>query len=98
MPVYFVSMITTRARCWRRRAFAALAHLEGSLAFYEAPHRVVAGVRDLAAELDPDGNAGRDIVIARELTKLYESVHRCKLAEAEAWLAADANRQRGEFV
>ena len=40
----------------------------------------------------------RTLVIARELTKLFESIHSLPLGEAEAWLAADANRQRGEFV
>ena len=40
----------------------------------------------------------REIVIARELTKLFEAIHGCRLDQAGAWLAADANRQRGEFV
>ena len=40
----------------------------------------------------------RRIVIARELTKLFESIHRCTLAEAGAWLTGDPNRTRGEFV
>jgi 16S rRNA (cytidine1402-2'-O)-methyltransferase len=40
----------------------------------------------------------RDITLARELTKLFESIHTCKLADAPAWLAGDPNRQRGEFV
>jgi 16S rRNA (cytidine1402-2'-O)-methyltransferase len=38
------------------------------------------------------------LLIARELTKLHESLHRCTLAEGPTWLAGDANRQRGEFV
>ena len=37
-------------------------------------------------------------MIARELSKLFEQIHRCALADALTWLAADANRQRGEFV
>ena len=77
----------------RRKAIAALASEMALLVFYEAPHRVLAAVEDLAA-----GLPGRDIVIARELTKVFESVHRCPLAEAAAWLAADPNRVRGEFV
>ena len=77
----------------RRKAIAALAGETALLVFYEAPHRVIASVEDLAA-----GLPGRDIVIARELTKVFESVHRCPLAEAAAWLAADPNRVRGEFV
>ncbi|MDQ5918727.1 MAG: rRNA (cytidine1402-2-O)-methyltransferase, partial [Pseudomonadota bacterium] len=38
------------------------------------------------------------IVIARELTKLFETIHACPLGEAMAWLEADANQQKGEFV
>ncbi|HMK29330.1 MAG TPA: hypothetical protein VK473_06545, partial [Terriglobales bacterium] len=40
----------------------------------------------------------RTIVIARELTKIFETFHRCKLAHARAWLVDDPNRLRGEFV
>jgi 16S rRNA (cytidine1402-2'-O)-methyltransferase len=61
---------------------------------YEAPHRVLECVHDLLAALGGE----RQLVIARELTKLFESVHVVSLAEAESWLLADANRQRGEFV
>ena len=42
--------------------------------------------------------ASRDVVIARELTKLFETIHHCKLGEAGRWLAADSNRLKGEFV
>jgi 16S rRNA (cytidine1402-2'-O)-methyltransferase len=38
------------------------------------------------------------VVLARELTKLFETIHRCRLDEAAAWLAADDNNRRGEFV
>ena len=78
----------------RRAALEALRELPYALVFYEAPHRVAECVAELAAVLGP----ARDIVIARELTKLFETIHRCALGEAAAWLAADANRQRGEFV
>ena len=78
----------------RRAALAALRELPYALVFYEAPHRVTESVADLAAAL----GGMRDIVIARELTKLFEAIHRCRLDEAGAWLAADPNRQRGEFV
>ncbi len=78
----------------RRTALAGLRELPYVLVFYEAPHRVTECVADLAATL----GAQREIVIARELTKLFEAIHRCRLDEASAWLAADPNRQRGEFV
>jgi 16S rRNA (cytidine1402-2'-O)-methyltransferase len=62
--------------------------------FYEAPHRIQECVLDLAACLEPQ----RIVVLARELTKMFETIHRCRLDEASAWLAADDNHRRGEFV
>lgn len=78
----------------RRTALAALTNVDATLVFYEAPHRVLDTVADLA-ELLP---TRQDIVIARELTKLFEQIERLPLAQAGDWLRADANRQRGEFV
>jgi 16S rRNA (cytidine1402-2'-O)-methyltransferase len=78
----------------RRRALAALAQLPYTLVFHEAPHRVEESVADLGTALGGE----RRIVLARELTKLFESVHSCTLTEAQAWLAADAMRRKGEFV
>jgi 16S rRNA (cytidine1402-2'-O)-methyltransferase len=78
----------------RRRELAALRALPFLLAFYEAPHRVRASVADMAAVL----GAERGITIARELTKLFETIHACKLGAAAAWLAEDSNRLKGEFV
>jgi len=78
----------------RRTALEALRGLPYALVFYEAPHRVMECVDTLAAVLGGE----REIVIARELTKLFEAIHSCRLDQALAWLAADANRQRGEFV
>jgi|MudIll2142460700_1097286.scaffolds.fasta_scaffold277407_1 16S rRNA (cytidine1402-2'-O)-methyltransferase len=78
----------------RRHALAAVAAQTATLVFYEAPHRVIESVADICAALGGD----RDIVIARELTKIHETVHRCRLDAAVAWLQADDNRRRGEFV
>lgn len=78
----------------RRKALEALRAQPYALVFYEAPHRVRECIADLAAVLGGE----REIAIARELTKLFEQVHICPLGEAEAWLAADDNRCRGEFV
>jgi len=77
----------------RRQAIAALRDYPCALAFYEAPHRVLETVADLAAVLGE-----RTLVIARELTKLFESIHSGPLTAALAWLEEDPNRQRGEFV
>ena len=62
--------------------------------FYEAPHRMKACVADMA---DIFGG-GREVLIARELTKLHEEIATMPLAGAGAWFAADTNRTRGEFV
>jgi len=78
----------------RRRVLEALRPLQATLVFYEAPHRVLESLADMAVVL---GEA-RELVIARELTKTFETIHRCVLGEAASWLASDANRQRGEFV
>ncbi len=77
----------------RQQALEDVKMVPAALVFYEAPHRVVETVRDMAAVL-----GRRTLVIARELTKLFETIHALPLGEAVAWLEADANRQRGEFV
>jgi 16S rRNA (cytidine1402-2'-O)-methyltransferase len=40
----------------------------------------------------------RQVVFARELTKLFEEIHRCPLADALAWVKADPHREKGEYV
>ncbi|MCG2576336.1 16S rRNA (cytidine(1402)-2'-O)-methyltransferase [Dechloromonas sp. XY25] len=77
----------------RRQALGELRDYPCALVFYEAPHRVLETVADMATVFGE-----RTLVIARELTKLFETVHSLPLAEALAWLQEDTNRQRGEFV
>jgi len=79
------------ARC---HALQDLVTLPYTLVFYEAPHRILECVADLQTVFGGE----RQIVLAREITKLFESIHRCTLAEAMDWLNGDPNRQRGEFV
>jgi 16S rRNA (cytidine1402-2'-O)-methyltransferase len=90
---HFVGFLPTKAR-QRDTALQTLRAVAATLVFYEAPHRIADTVAALAANFD----GARQIVFARELTKLFEEIHRCPLADAAAWIAADANRQRGEFV
>ncbi len=78
----------------RAAALQTLAQHPHAMVFYEAPHRIVETVQALA---DAWGGE-RKLLIARELTKLHEALHCGTLAEAPTWLAADPNRQRGEFV
>lgn len=78
----------------RRKALEILKAQAVTLVFYEAPHRIIESVVDMAAVLGAD----RRITIAREITKTFETIYSCELSKAEAWLQADANQQRGEFV
>ncbi|MFZ3087966.1 MAG: SAM-dependent methyltransferase, partial [Methylotenera sp.] len=78
----------------RRKALEALKPQTVTLVFYEAPHRILECIADLCSVLGAD----RRITFARELTKTFETIYSCNLGEAEAWLKADANQQRGEFV
>jgi 16S rRNA (cytidine1402-2'-O)-methyltransferase len=78
----------------RRAALQSLISYPCTLVFYEAPHRIVECVADLCAVLGGE----RQIVLAREITKLFETLHACALCKAEAWLQSDSNNQRGEFV
>lgn len=78
----------------RRHEIEALKGIPAALVFYEAPHRIEETVADLAALLEPE----RTLVFARELTKLFEQIAAMPIGEAGAWLAADDNHKRGEFV
>jgi 16S rRNA (cytidine1402-2'-O)-methyltransferase len=78
----------------RRTHLQALRSETRTLIFYESSHRIVETLDDLAAVF----GAERRAVIARELTKLFETVLDGTLAELVAHVKADANQQRGEFV
>jgi 16S rRNA (cytidine1402-2'-O)-methyltransferase len=78
----------------RRAALEALAHERRTLVFFEAPHRIVAALADIAAVLGPE----RAAVVARELTKAHETVYRGTLSELAARAATEANFARGEIT
>lgn len=65
-----------------------------TLIFYEAPHRVLESVQDMASLFGKDRHA----VLARELTKTFETLKGAPLGELAEWIAADSNQQRGECV
>lgn len=77
----------------RRAIVEPLAALPLALVIYEAPHRVRATAAWLYATLGE-----RDLVVARELTKAFETIALVPLREAAAWFAGDPNRERGELV
>jgi len=77
----------------RRRALDEF-DLPWPVVFFEAPHRIRATIDALAERYGGE----RELLIARELTKKFEELVRLPVAEAVGWLAADPDRQRGEFV
>ncbi|MDP3856627.1 MAG: 16S rRNA (cytidine(1402)-2'-O)-methyltransferase [Stagnimonas sp.] len=89
----FAGFLPARASA-RRERLRLLAAETRTLVFYEAPHRIVECAEDLATEFGP----GRMVCLARELTKRFEQSLRLPAGELAAWLRADDNRQRGEFV
>lgn len=77
----------------RRERLAELAREPRTLIVYEASHRIADCARDLA-----DVYGSRRLCLAREITKQFEQSVNCEARELPAWLDADANRLRGEFV
>jgi 16S rRNA (cytidine1402-2'-O)-methyltransferase len=78
----------------RRKQLETLSVLPYTLVFYESPHRVVSSLSDMQAIL----GGGREVILAREITKLFETIHSCTLNDILVWIQADQNRVRGEFV
>jgi 16S rRNA (cytidine1402-2'-O)-methyltransferase len=78
----------------RRARLAALAAEPRTIVFYEAPHRIAETLADLAGAF----GAERAAVVARELTKLHETIYRGSLGELATRGADDPNMARGEAV
>ncbi len=78
----------------RRKALQALKQEPRTLVFYESSHRIVDFLADVLAIL----GAERELVIAREISKLYEQFYRGTVAQLLAQTQADSNMRRGEFV
>ena len=93
LPLYFHGFLPTR-KAEREKVLQEMKSQPGMLAFYEAPHRIVESVESIAAVLGGE----RRIVIARELTKMFEQIQVCKLSAAADWLREDDDHRRGEFV
>ncbi|NLY12872.1 MAG: 16S rRNA (cytidine(1402)-2'-O)-methyltransferase [Gammaproteobacteria bacterium] len=79
------------ARCAR---LEAVQYDPRTLIFYEAPHRLLESIADMRDVFGAD----RPAVLARELSKTFETIHDSPLQELYDWVAADANQQRGECV
>lgn len=78
----------------RRERLQSLSSEPRTLAFYESAHRI----EDTLADMETAFGAGRRAVVARELTKLFETVMDGPIEEIRARIASDPNQRRGEFV
>jgi 16S rRNA (cytidine1402-2'-O)-methyltransferase len=65
-----------------------------TMIFYESPHRILECVEDMLTVFGPD----RHVVLCRELTKTFETIHGDNLGDLLPWMQNDSNQQRGEFV
>lgn len=65
-----------------------------TLIFYESTHRLIDSLQDMVSVLGPD----RYVVLAREITKTWESINGAPVGELLAWVLEDENRRKGEMV
>jgi 16S rRNA (cytidine1402-2'-O)-methyltransferase len=89
----FIGFLPAKSGARLRLLTAHAAHTE-TLIFHESTHRIVAS---LAAMVDAFGGE-RYAVVARELTKTFETIHGDTLHNLLQWIQADSHQQRGEFV
>jgi 16S rRNA (cytidine1402-2'-O)-methyltransferase len=78
----------------RLQRLEKLRHESRTMIFYEAPHRIV----DLLQAMQQIFGNERQVVLAREITKLFETIKSEALEKLIPWVLADSNQQRGEFV
>ncbi len=78
----------------RDRRLASLVGETATLVFYEAPHRVLESLQAMVEAFGP----GREAVLAREVTKAFETIRRGSLAELAGFVADDSNQRKGEIV
>ena len=88
----FTGFLPTRG-AERAQALKALAMRDDTQVLFEAPHRIESLLQGLA-----EACPARSVTLCRELTKQFETVSTMLASELPAWLAADPNRSRGEFV
>ena len=78
----------------KRQVLDNLKNESGTLIFYESPRRLKATLTEMIDIFGPD----RLVCLARELTKLHETIVTQPLSELLAWVESDSNQQRGECV
>jgi len=93
IPFTFYGFLPRTAKA-RQDFLTSVGQVSQTLVFYEASHRIVAALEDMQTVW----GGARHVVLAKELTKLYETIQSGRIDEILSWLAADARRCKGEFV
>ncbi len=89
----FEGFLPARASA-RRARLQALKNETRTLIFFEAPHRLLESLQDMAQVM----GGAREAALARELTKTFETIRMAPLDELQTWVEADKDQQRGESV
>lgn len=89
----FVGFLPSKQKA-RLTRLEKLKSSDSTIILYEAPHRIL----DLLNDIEEVLGALRNVCIARELTKTFETVRTDTVAIIRDWVRGDANQQRGEFV
>lgn len=90
---YFYGFLPAKSH-GRKEELASLSAMTATLIFYEAPHRILDSVADMASVL----GAERKVTFCREITKTFETIYPSTLGELQAFIANDPNQQKGEIV
>ena len=90
---YFAGFMPAKSAA-RQKRLQEFSDIEATLIIYEAPHRIVALLEDAKTIFGSE----REAVLARELTKTYETIRRDQLSTLTDWVAGDPNQQKGEIV
>ncbi len=78
----------------RKDKLLEISQVERTCVFYESPHRILDSLDDMLDILGPE----REVVLARELTKTFETIQGMPLGELVAWVKSDENQRKGEMV
>jgi 16S rRNA (cytidine1402-2'-O)-methyltransferase len=78
----------------RRQVLESLQHETRTMIFYESPRRLLSSLNEIGQVMGLD----RKVCLARELTKLHETIITLPIAELIEWVGSDSNQQRGECV
>ena len=90
---YFAGFMPAKSAA-RRKRLLEFSDTGATLILYEAPHRIVALLEDAKNVFGRE----REAVLARELTKTYETIRRDQLSKLTDWVVSDPNQQKGEIV